>query len=255
MPTFAFGGDWFDTYYPAVMLLLGGHNPYQITTLQNPPWTLIPLIPFALLGPQLGLRAYAVFILFTYGFVGYKLQARPLALVAFLLSPPILYSLQVANVDAVAFWGFILPPPIGLFFVLAKPQVGIGLAVFWAYTLWKDGGIRRVAYAFLPVTIALAAAFLVFGNWLAGRTPPLLEADWNASLFPWSLPAGFMLLYLGLKYVKKRAAIAASPFLSPYLGFETYGSVLVGLLGNPLIMIAVVVLMWLAIAVVKFRPF
>ncbi|HTP01346.1 MAG TPA: hypothetical protein VMJ64_08235 [Anaerolineales bacterium] len=248
-----FNSDWHFTFYPAVVYLLHGQNPYQVATLHNPVWALLPLVPFALFGETAGGWLFAIFSLFTYGFVAYRLKARPWALAAFLLSPPVLNSLILGNIDALILWGFLLPAPIGLFLVLAKPQLGIGIAIYWGYVAWKEGRMRKLVITFLPVTIFFCASFAIFGNWLASRGDDVVAAYWNASLFPWSVPAGIMLLYLGLKYLKQRMAIASSPLLSPYVSFGSYSVALVGLLGTELWMITTVVALWALEVVARVR--
>ena len=119
----------------------------------NPVWILLPLIPLGMLPQRLGLIFFFVLILVIYIFIGLKLHAQPISLTAFMLSPGIFLSLQQLNIDAIVLLGFLLPAPLGLFFVLAKPQIGIGMAVYWLVEAWRTGGLRKVLITFAPVTI------------------------------------------------------------------------------------------------------
>ena len=195
--------------------------------------------------PALSAWAYFAFSLVAYLFTGYRLRARPIALGAFLLSAPVLHSLQLGNVDILVMLGFALPAPVGIFFVLVKPQMGIGMAIFWLVEAWKRGGIRRVVQTFLPVTAVLGASFALFGNWLERGSDSFVSSGWNSSLWPYSIPLGLALLYLALKYVRPRLAIPASPFLSPYVAFNSWQVALAGLLGNDWGMVLAVGGIWI----------
>ena len=45
-----------------------------------------------------------------------------------------------------------LPTPIGLIFAVTKPQVGIGIAIYWFIHIFKTKGFWAVAKTFAPVT-------------------------------------------------------------------------------------------------------
>lgn len=240
----SWGVDWHETFYPATRLLIAGQNPYAITILHNPFWALLPLVPFALLGEKAGQVAYLAFNFFSYAFVAYKLRAKPIAWTAFLLSLPVLQAMRVLNVDALVLWGYILPVPVGLFFVLTKPQIGIAIVIYWSFIAWREGGLKKLAVTFTPVSVALLLSFAMFGNWLTGKTDNLLSSRWNTSLWPWSIPLGIALLYLGLKYRKDKMAISASPMLSPYVTAHSWSIAFIGLLENDLFMIGAVVCLW-----------
>ncbi len=230
------GIDWRRTFYPAVRLLLDGQNPYAVPTLHNPFWVLFPLIPFALFGERIGSIAYLIFSIFTYAFVAYKLKARLLAWTAFLVSLPVLYAMGMQNIDTFVLWGYILPPPIGLFLVLMKPQMGIGIAIYWAVVAWRQGGLKKVIVTFAPVSLALVLSYLLSGNWLGGGRESVLSSSWNASLWPWSIPLGIGLVYLATRYTNDKAAIASSPMLSPYLAAHSWSVAFIGLLQSDLFM-------------------
>jgi hypothetical protein len=250
-----FAADWALSFYPATMLWLHGENPYQVSSLHNPVWALLPLVPLALLGPKAG-----AVLLFSINYAGYVLlalrfKARSVALLAFLLSPMIVLTLAVGNIDGILCLGLLLPPPIGLFFAVSKPQIGAAVAAYWAYAAWKEGGVPKLAATFLPVTAALAGTFLLWGNWTANRSDDIMAAPWNASFFPWSVPLGIALLYIALRRRKMMVSISASPFFSPYVSINTWGVGLAGLLEHDRIILGVSIGLWIAVVIVAMQFF
>ncbi len=237
-----FGIDWKQTYYPAVTLLLHGQNPYSIGTLHNPVWGLLPLIPFALAGEKAGemLMFFAAFGAYLYA--AKKLGAAPTAQILYMVSPLMVYNLMLGNIDWLVVLGFIMPPMAGLFFVLLKPQIGIAVVVYWLWTSYKDGGVKQVGKIFLPVILLTVISFLIFGNWITGKSDNLLFASWNLSFFPYSIPIGLILLYMARK--NKNYAISASPFLSPYTSFGSWSITQLGFTDNNLLTFAITIGLW-----------
>jgi len=244
------GIDWKETFYPAARAVLGGRSPYSIPTFRNVPWTVIPLLPFALLSEKIGGIAFFAATFLVYGLAAHRLKASRAALIAFLLSPPVMYGMRMLNVDILVLIGFILPAPIGLFFVIIKPQMGIAMVVFWLVEAWRNGGTREIIKTFLPVTIATLLSFVFFGNWQAGRQADLAGSFWNASLWPWVVPIGLVLVMLSLRDRRKEYAFSASPFLSPYLAYHSWAGVLLGLIRRDFELIVAALGMWL-VAVIR----
>ena len=237
-----FGVDWRETYYPATTLLLHGQNPYLVRTLHNPIWGLFPLIPFVLTGEKWG-EIVMFFVAFgMYAYVARVLGASPIALILYMSSPLIAYNLMLGNIDWLVVFGFIMPPSLGLFFVLLKPQIGIAVAIYWLWTSYKSGGIKNVGKTFSPVIMSIAISFFLFGNWLVGKSDNLMFASWNLSMFPYSIPIGLALLYIAHK--KYACAVSASPFFSPYMSFGSWSIVQLGLVDNDLLTFAITFGLW-----------
>ena len=248
------GIDWKETYYPAVQAVLHGNSPYTVSTFRNVPWTVIPLIPFGLFSETTGGILFFIATLAAYAWAAYRLKASRIVLIAFLLSPPVVYGMRMLNVDILVLLGFTLPAPIGLFFVLIKPQMGIAIALFWLVEAWRVGGVKKIIQTFAPVTIAIIVSFILFGNWLAGRQSDLPGSFWNASLWPWAVPIGVVLVALSLRDRRADYAMAASPFLSPYLAYHSWASVLAGLIQYDYEFVIAVLAMWL-VAVIRALGF
>lgn len=245
------GIDWRETYYPAARAVLEGRNPYEAApTFRNVPWTLIPMLPLALFSERASGVLFFILTLALYALAAVQLKASRTALVAFLLSPPVVYGLRMLNVDALVLMGFILPPQIGLFFVLIKPQMGIAMIPFWFFETLRKGGWISLVRVFTPVTVAILLSFAVFKGSSIGRSDDLLQSTWNASLWPWGFPAGFVLTILSIRNQRKDQAIAASPFLSPYLAYHSWVSVLAALMQRDFELVLAVIGMWL-VAVIR----
>ncbi|MEI6289489.1 MAG: hypothetical protein WCP19_03580 [Chloroflexota bacterium] len=228
MPS-AFGTDWKGTFRDACLVLLSGRSPYTIPTFFNPAWVLLPLLPVALLSPALGSAVMFVLNIFSYIFVMSKLRTNVALMFIFLVSSGMIVNSIFGNLDGLVALGFILPPQIGLFFVLAKPQIGIAAAIFWLIESWRNGGFRLVVKVFLPVTTAVLISVLIFGPWFM-YSSHVIQAEWNVSAWPNGIPVGILFLVLAVWKREIKFAIAASPFFAPYLAIHSWAIVWLGLL-------------------------
>lgn len=239
-------GDFVNTYRPAVMELLHFRNPYAITTFWNAPWALLPLAVYAWLPDHLARAIHLALGFSCFAFTAYKLGAKPLALAFFMLSPTVLGGLVNGNVDWLAMLGFVMPPAVGLFFVVIKPQVGIGIALYWLYRAYRE---RTILATFAPIFITALCSFAVFGLW------PLLWSQaehsvWivNTSLWPLSIPLGVLCLFLAMRWTKPKVALAAGPMLSPYVLFASWSASLLALVSNEGACLLAVGGLWLLVA-------
>ena len=67
--------------------------------------------------------------------------------------------------------GLLLPPQVGVFFVLIKPHVGVGVFVFWVVQAWHKKGASGVLALVWPVAVLLS--MLVYGPW------PIILWQWS----------------------------------------------------------------------------
>jgi len=240
------GVDWHDTFRPAGRELLCARNPYKIEGFFYATWALLPIMPIAALPENVGRAVFLLVSVLAFGFTACRLGARPVALLAFLLSPPVLRCLLNANIDWMPLLGFVLPPQIGLFLVVIKPQVGFAVGLFWLVEAWRAGGLRRVVRVFWPVTAGLLLSFVVFGFWPLrfGRT---LTFWWNASLWPMSIPVGLALLVAAIRKRQVRYAMVAAPCLSPYVLFHSWSGALVSMVSLEAETLAAVVGLWVVV--------
>jgi hypothetical protein len=254
-PQLPVGIDWRDTYRPAALALLQGKDPYAVDVAPNAPffaapWGLLPLIPLAVLPLHVG-RALLIFIsLVALAYSARKLGARPVALAAFLVAPPVVHCLLNANIEWIPLLGFVLPPQLGLFFIAVKPQTGFAVAIFWLIEAWRRGGWRKTLETFAPVTAALLLSFLFFGLWPFRFSGVLgIAESFNVSLWPWSIPVGLALMAAAFYKREIKYAMPASPCLSPYVLFHSWTSALIALSANNAIMVGVSAVLWLLVIV------
>lgn len=234
---------WYEIFRPAALALAGLKDPYSVQNFFNPPWALIPVIPFALLPERIGFALLGSTTLFAFGYVARRMGASWLVTVAFLLLPHTLYNAIQVNVDWLVAIGFLMPPQIGLFFVLIKPQIGFFIALFWLVEAWRKGGFREVVRVFMPVSIAFLISFVVFGPYFMKSEGMILQE--GKSFWPWSIPIGLVLLFLSLKFRKLGPSILAGPFLSPYTQPYTWPLALLGLFPNKIFMLLGVIFLWI----------
>jgi len=138
-------------------------------------------------------------------------------LVLIISSPFVFYSILYGNIDSLVLLGATLSPFWGIWLLLCKPQMSIGLILFWIYqslqkghkTLIKDFGLISLLY-------------LLF--WVIGLHPrgnPTQEI-WNIRTFPWGLIPGIILLWRSKKDSNKNLALSSSPYLSPYAAMQSW---------------------------------
>jgi hypothetical protein len=223
------GIDWICAFRPAIVNLFHGQNPYTGLYF-NPPWILILLSPLALLPPELGAAAIAVICLCAFMIAAARLGMGRVALLFFVLNPFMWVVARQGNIDWLVALGAILPPQIGLFLVVTKPQAGIAIVLFWLIESYRQGGLRQTLKTFTPITVAYLLSFVLFGLWFI---PPswLVPHQMNYSLWPVSIPIALALLAAAVRRRDIRRAITASPFLSPYVLTMTWSLAILGLEG------------------------
>lgn len=242
------GVDWTDTFYPAIQSVVAGHSPYDtVPSFFMAPWALLPMVPLAWLPSAVGRAVMLLVGLGSYAIVAHRLShGRLWSVVVFLLSPLVLDGLYNGNVDYLPILGFVLPPQIGLFLVVLKPHIGLGIAVFWLAEAWRTGGWREVVRVFGPVGLAFAASFALFGLWPLRFSQLLgVSQTWNASLWPMSIPVGLALLAGAIRTRKREPAMAAAPCLSPYLVMHSWVTALVAILDRPVELTTAVIGLWI----------
>jgi hypothetical protein len=224
---FQIGVDWKGAFRPAVLNFINGISPYKVKVFFNPPWVLLPLIPIALLPPPLGSAVIFVVNIFAYVFVLQKFKINILLMVPFIFLSGMLTNSGNGNLDGLIALGFLMPPQIGLFFVLAKPQIGIAVAVFWAVEAYRNGGLMKLISTFLPVSIGFILSFLIYGFFIQ-NTIDNHEFNNGGVFWPYGIIIGIGLLAAAIWKRKIEFAVAASPFFSPYLGGPSRAIIFLG---------------------------
>lgn len=245
------GIDWTLTFRPGALAMLRGESPYAAIPIYSaPPWTTLVLIPLAVLPEAVGRALLLAASLAALAYAAWRLGASPLALAVFVLSPPVLHCLLNANLDFVVVLGFVLPPPVGLFFIATKPQVGSVVGLFWCVEAWRKGGWRGLLRVAGPVAVAYLISFALYGFWPSHYLSIARTSEtWNASLWPLGIPIGLALTVQALRTRLVRWAMPASVCLSPYVLFHSYSAALVALVRQVPLLIAAVVGLWIAVVV------
>jgi hypothetical protein len=181
------------------------------------------------------------------GYIAYKRGAKPFALALYIFMPQVQFmALNGDFIDVFTSIGFILPPQIGLFFVLAKPQAGFAVALFWLAEAWQNGKIKEVFKVFAPVTLAYALMLIMFSPNMINTllvAPKIIDAPWDANIWPYGMIIGIALLGVAIRKHNLGLAILASPCFFPYIGFYSWPIVLLGFLPNNFEFIIAIVVM------------
>jgi hypothetical protein len=158
------GKDWPAHFRPAVLKLLSGVSPYG-GTFANPPWTLLLLLPLAVLPAKLGTAVLVVASPLIFGMIAYKTGGKMLPVIFFAFSSPVIHNAFNVNIDFLPALGLLMPPQIGLFFILMKPQMALGVGIYWFFEAWQENGFKGVFKVFWPVTAAFLLSFVIYGFW------------------------------------------------------------------------------------------
>ncbi|HUV92699.1 MAG TPA: hypothetical protein VMV80_06405 [Anaerolineales bacterium] len=221
------GTDWRFAFQPALLQFPDVYSGSSL--IYNPPWALLPLLPVALLSPGLGTAVMFVLNLLCWAYVVYRFRLSPIYFVVFLLFSNVIINCWNGNIEGLVALGLILPQPIGILFLLAKPQFGGAVVLYWVVDAWRSRGFQAATRLVLPAVIAILVSLFLFGPW-AAHGASLPDKDWNVSVFPWGVPAGVILLGLSIWRRDIRFAMMASPFFSPYLARYTWSIVWFGAL-------------------------
>lgn len=240
------GNDWMN-FLPAVQAFLKGENPYLIgegfNKVYEPFWTYIFLAPFALLPFWTGRILLLVTGFLAFSFSAIKMGASRWQLVLFLTSMPVIGGLHEGNIDWLVTLGLWMPPQIGLFFLLMKPQIGLCVAVFWLYMTWQEGGVKKVFLTFTPVTIAYLSSFLLYDFWILQLVDMPHNPVGDYGLFPYAIPLGLILMYYAIKKNDKRLSALSTPWVAPYVTGYNFASLLLCMFNRPRLF----VFMWFAL--------
>jgi hypothetical protein len=222
----------FQALYLAGRAFWNFKNPYIAAPgFYSAPWMLAILAPVALFEPQTARQVWFVF-----GFTGYliafkRLQLSVWSIMTLLLNPFVYFDLALGNYEWLILLGATLQVAFGSWIAILKPQSSIILFVLWLK--------QRHWTALIPVA-ALAVLFVLRVYTLPNRS----EMYWSVDIWPYGIPIGIMLAWFAFKRNDMLLALAAAPFLSPYVGIQTWGMALLPLTRNKFMLIAGVLASW-----------
>lgn len=207
--------DW-EVFQVAVALLWAGKSPYFGTGQQafyNPAWTAVILSPLVWLPVTWQPLAVALASLAAVALVARQLRIGTIGTFLTLSAPALWYTIGYGNIDALVWFGLVVPAPIGLLFLAMKPQMTLWVM---AVVVARQGTWGSRAAAIVPLLVIGGASVALYGWRLPA--PSRLTVEW----WPYGLALG---IPMGLWAVWKRsvrAAILAMPLCTPYLSWSSY---------------------------------
>jgi len=247
-------GDW-GVFLPSVLAFVNGENPYLIgegfRKVYEPFWTYIILAPFALLPLWTGRILLFAVSMIAFAITAIKMGAKPWQFLLFLTSATVMGDVYDGNINWLVTLGVWMPPAVGLFFVMMKPQIGACVALYWLYTAWKTGRWHKVIATFAPITIAYLISFVLYGFWMKELFGmPYNPA--NISTFPYAVPIGLLLLFLSFRTRKRNLSSFVSPLFAPYATRQNYAVSLLSLFEYPYLFVAAWVILWIPLLIEAF---
>lgn len=205
--------DWERYFLPAVQQLWQGISPYSSVYVFNPPWTFLLLAPLGLLPPGVGVLAGYVLPWAALIYAAWR-RRKPYLIAIVGLSFPFTALVLYGNLDWLVLLGVVTPGWFGMFLLTTKPQAG---ALAFVAAL-KDRTWRERALLVLPLAVGGGALVLLFPDWLGNVAFAAAydQRERNFSLFPWTIPLAFPLLWLCYRRKEPLWGVLASLCLSPY---------------------------------------
>jgi len=237
-----FGADWVKIFRPAVL----SRDPYSNPNFYNPPWVIILLAPIALLPSGWDMAAMILISIVAWIIAMRRLGASLIVILLMFMTPQLWWSIVYGNLDFLVVLGIILPSPLGLFFVLSKPQAGAGIAIYWLILAHRQGGWRNLLLTISPIITVSLLFCIPFGPWPMELFDAVTNAASNISIFPYLAGAGLILLIRSIKNRQPGLAIISGPLISPYIGIQSISVAVLGLLPSQTDAILVILSLWAA---------
>jgi len=215
--------------YQAGETFMEGGNPYAMELrFYTPPWLLMLLGPLSLVPLHLAQFGWAFMALLIWALVLRKLGIKPLGAALFMLNPFFIRGLLLGSYDWLVLAGILLPMEWGAWLLFMKPQITLSHMAWWA----SEHGVRQGLRVYAPVGIFVIAAIMT-GFW---REPMLEEMWWNMSLGMKGIPIGLSIAAMAFVKHDELLALAAMPFLAPYVGVQSWAVAMLPLARNPVLM-------------------
>ena len=158
----------FKYFYGAGRAVLSGQNPYTDSGYFNPIHVALVAAPLSLVPFDLALRLNAVLAFIIYMVALYRLLGWRVLWVA-MFAPFWIVITYWGNLDAWVLLGVTLPAPVGVWLLIAKPQIGLfaALIMLWRYRDW------RLAAAVAGVGLVSLALGMIHGGLITAASVDL----------------------------------------------------------------------------------
>jgi hypothetical protein len=211
-------------FYPAVW----ADGPYAVPGVYNPPWTFAILAPVALFPLEQAEAIHFAVSLFAIAFVLRRLDVPLAGAAGFVCSLPVVLSLCYGQLEWLVLAALLLPARWGILLALIKPQVGIGLVVWWLVEAHRERHLWRTVE---PLVACLACAFIVWRWPMQLLAPPHTIA--NATFWPWLVPVGVWAFWRLLERPSLGPALLVGPCLSSHLTPGSWSGVMLAVARKP----------------------
>ncbi len=239
----------FQAFYDASRALLSGQNPYSVERFLNPLHVAILFVPLAILPFGVAYRLQAGLAFVCYVVAMWRLLGRRWDLTWLSLLAPFAWLIAFyGNIDWMVLLGATLPPPIGLWLVLTKPQEGLVVAAILILEEWRLQGLKRALLMTGPVALMMGL------SWQLGMAQTGVVAQpWNLSAWPYGLMIGVPVAVFALLRQDRKVGLLASPFLSPYVSALNWSVALPAFMRNRHWAGVAVILSWILVLVWRSR--
>lgn len=239
--------EMFDLYvlHAAGRAVLAGINPYTLPDKLNfytPAWSLVLLAPLSLVPFRIVAIGWVLATYITWIAVLRAYRTDWLGCALFLVNPFFIYGLALGSYDWLALLGLFLPMQAGVWFLLLKPQLSVGLLAWHTQRV----GIWQAVRDYWLAGIVFAGSLL-----LGFYRADVLDVPWNLSLGWFGVPIGLLMVWQSFTRGDSMYALAAAPFLSPYVAIQTWALPLLLLTRDRRILAVGVIVSWVYIIATK----
>jgi hypothetical protein len=141
------------------------------------------------------------------------------ALLLTLTNPAALLAIQLGQLDWIPALALLLPAPLAGLALTAKPHVMFGVALLW---------LRRREWINFAAAVVVLGLGALYSRWWQLNSLPSWTWIWNASIFPFGVPAALYFAWRAWRAQRTAAtwAVLIAPFISPYFALYSLAPVL-----------------------------
>lgn len=192
-------------------------SPYDVGIyFYSPLWLAWSLLPVSFLPDLIYVRLLAFLMALCGGLVVLRLSRDRFVILVALLCPYLWLSAIFGNIENAVLLATVLPFPIGIWILVLKPQMSIGLI---AHRSWQALRYRRLIHLASIMLCAVLLAVSIAAGML--RHSPM-DQQWYSVFWPYGIPIGIVMLLIGLRRDDWRWSFAASMFFAPYIEALSY---------------------------------